>query len=263
MATQVSELTEAIKKLNDTLEESTKKGKEAAEKTVNVGKAAASMGAKTGGISSLEQRSFSLGQGLRTVGQGAIGAAGAGSEASAAGSIIGSVGAAAGGPIGAAVGFGAALITASTQLRAFIGSVHEGNMRFAEVSASMAVVQARHEMMQYRIDRQLGEATAGSAAKLSNAINQLDAESVNLRANWKNMQNDFSVGLAIVSSKLQNAFQGILTKVFGYDQKVELGADVNPTTWLTEAGQAAMADAARGRPGGAGRFGGWEWWRPQ
>lgn len=85
--------------------------------------------------------------------------------------------------------FGEALFKSVERLRDWNDRLHQADMRFAYVSASMARVQAEHEIRQIQLDQERGERradTARSRTEASDRLNRTLARYEDMQANFQN-----------------------------------------------------------------------------
>ena len=86
------------------------------------------------------------------------------------------IGGEAGGILSMVGKFGSRLLETAERLRSFGLALHEANMRFAETSPSMALVQAQHQYRMFMLDFERGERRSKSADLLSRSNDALSKE---------------------------------------------------------------------------------------
>lgn len=133
--------------------------------------------------------------------------AGAGGMALAGGIGIGGVLGGAGVAVGA---FAMALGVAMEKLRQWSDALLEGAYRFAQFSASMAMVQARQQIQEAVLGRQRGDALAPSARRLMEARMQFERSTTPIENLWEKVKMEFTSNLLTAASKIVNSLNKVL-----------------------------------------------------
>lgn len=186
----------------------------------------------------------------RGVGTQSVSEAGAGAF-----SAIGSVGRMLPGKVGLLVqGFsklGETVFRAAGAIRKWSDSLHAGNMRFAEFSASMSMVQAEQEVRDIQLSREQGERRAESARALAEARSRRERFFAPLEDAMANFSNQVA---AQVEMLVPNFINNIVT-AGGLLPQNDLFAAENAavanqmpaSTWMAAAGARRWTDTY-GRP---------------
>lgn len=142
--------------------------------------------------------------------------AAAGGALSGAGQIVGMMG-----PWGKAAQVGleftAALISSVDKLKEWGRSLHDGNMQFAQFSASMAEVQANQQFRDIQLSASKGEARADTAGRLAEAMSHLERQTAPIENMWSNFKNQF----ATVIIEKATAIIGLISQIPGVKSLLE------------------------------------------
>lgn len=183
------------------------------------------------------------------LGQGSPFAA-AGEGLKGAGQIVGMMG-----PWGKAAQVGleftAALISSVDKLKEWGRSLHDGNVQFAQFSASMAEVQANQQLRDIQLSASKGEARAGSAERLAEAMSNLERQTAPIENMWANFKNQF----ATVIIEKATAVINLISQIPGVKGMLEEGVNevghpkLNPGEFIREMHQGMLLKGKGDRPG--------------
>jgi hypothetical protein len=107
-------------------------------------------------------------------------------------------------PIEGVMKFGTVIFDSLEKLRTWTRQLHEGNMQFAEFSASMAVVQGQAQLRELELRRAQGDARAESAERLSANRAEMNQQLAPFENAWANAKNELG---AIIAGGVVSAFE--------------------------------------------------------
>jgi hypothetical protein len=101
-----------------------------------------------------------------------------------------------GGPVGGLIEkfskLGKIMAESLDKLRDWTRNLHESNMRFAEFSASMALVQAQTDIRRIELERERGERRAATAGRVSESMMNLEREVTPWEDAWANIKGELT-----------------------------------------------------------------------
>jgi hypothetical protein len=145
----------------------------------------------------------------------AAGGAGAAAMVATAASVIGVIGA-----------VGAALAALPMLIKSWGESLLESQRKLADVSGSMAAVFAKKDVADTMRGQRIGEATAGSAGNLSDALIKLEDRFEPFIVIITNFLNDVMTGFVEFATGIMDAIIGALNTIIRGINKLIPGADV-------------------------------------
>lgn len=126
------------------------------------------------------------------------------------------------------MGFGENISKSVEGLRSFNDNLHSANMRFAQFSASMAIVEANQEVRDILLSQKRGERRAESAEYLAEGRNQLEQKMARIEDATANIKN----WLTGYFDRTITRFIEKAEKWLNMQEKEEEGENLNMNEWV-------------------------------
>lgn len=230
---------------------STSLSQKVAQTTNNVLKEAVSKSSKTSTTETLSVGKNGLPMAEAGAGEVASGVASAAGAAGRGGAAAGGAGASAAGGLAAAastvgivVAVGAALAALPVLIRSWGDSLLESQRKLSEVSGSMAQVFAQKEVADTMRQQRIGDATAGSAGGLSDALGKLEDKFEPFLVIITNFLNGAMTGFVEFATRIMDAMidginmciKGINKLIPGVDVLTEIDKNTRPVQQQSDLG---------------------------